>query len=1354
MKSLLQHRTVQFALVLGAAVVLLANASNPPTGRTGAPFDGHCNGCHSNPSPTFNGTIELSGMPTTIEPNVTYPLTITMTATAGNPSRGGFQMVVVDGNNANAGDLTAPAGSGTGTESLSGREYIEHRNPKNFSGNGSNISWTFNWKSPVSASGNTIKVYYIGNFCNGSGSSGDWMLTGNQTFTLNASTPPVASVSTTPVLCFGGNTGTATATATGSPGPYTYLWSNGQTTSTISNLLSGLYTVTVTDVGTGGTATASGSVTQPSSALTATAAVSNVLTCTNPTATLTVQASGGAPPYQFTWSNGSQGNPAPINVPGVYVVTVTDANNCTKTASASVQQNIVAPVAQATGGVQSCVSNTASVSGQGSSSGANISYLWTAPAGGTIVSGANSINATVTGAGVYVLQVTNTTNGCTSTSSATVTVPAPLVVTATGGSISCSNPSTTLTANSNTPGVLYAWSGPNNFTSTQQNPTVTAIGTYTVIIANPINGCTASTTVQVTGNTAPPIVTVPSATLTCSSPSTNLVAFTQGGGLTYLWNTGSTNDTIVVSSPGLYSVTVTNPQNGCTALGSAAVLEDVTTPTVSIQNPDSLHCNQPNASLVSTLAGPGNATYSYSWSGPGIISGQNDPTAIVNQAGTYSLQVVNTTNGCSAVATTTVFAAPTLQVEATVLQQVSCFGGNNGAAQLNATGGTPPYQYFWPTGEITTTALNLYSGEYYVTVSDANNCFASDTFQITQPAALVVTIQTTQESGPGQNDGTAIALPTGGVAPYTYAWTTSETTASISNLFPGSYTVTVTDSNGCIAEQTGFINSFNCTFNPTLQATNPTCFGANNGTATVLLSNEVLPVTYQWSNNTTAASQINLAPGTYQVTVVDASNCPVVLSTTLTEPSPVTILGSTTPISGFGIQDGTATASATGGTAPYTYLWSTGATTATISGLAVGPYTVTATDVQGCTSVSTVFVPNFNCNVTAITTQINNNCPGGSSGAITASLIGGIQPIGFVWSTGAITESITGLPAGTYSVTLSDAAGCVGTATAVLVDPAPIVATVDSVTNVPCPTIFGGSAIIVISGGNDPAYTLTFPQPGQPLLPAGTYSTPVTTPSGCEVLVQFTIESEDTQAPSLTCPGNIASCDTGNFTSYAIPTASDNCTANIQVVQLQGLPNGSYFPPGVTTQLYQATDQAGNVATCSFTVTTYPTPDVQLVSTIPDQNGSGVGSINVNPIGGTAPYTFAWRKNGQFFANTEDLTGLTAGTYLLVMTDANGCEVTMAAIVLQNVVGTSQPLAVGGMQLSPNPTHSILRLETGEQVATEIAIYDFGGRLIYQDKQPDTSLPILVADWQPGMYLVSITTTDQQRYFGRFIKMD
>ncbi len=1351
MKSLLQHRTVQFALVLGAAVVLLANASNPPTGRTGAPFDGHCNGCHSSPSPTFNGTIELSGMPTTIEPNVTYPLTITMTATAGNPTRGGFQMVVVDGNNANAGDLTAPAGSGTGTESLSGREYIEHRNPKNFSGNGSNISWTFNWKSPVSASGNTIKVYYIGNFCNGSGSSGDWMLTGNQTFTLNASTPPVASVSTTPVLCFGGNTGSATATASGSPGPYSYLWSNGQTTSTINNLLSGLYTVTVTDVGTGGTATASGSVTQPASALTASAVVSNVLTCTNPTATLTVQASGGTPPYQFNWSNNAQGNPIPVPGPGTYTVTVSDANNCTKTASVNVQQNTTAPTAQATGGVQSCLTNTASISGQGSSTGANISYQWTAPAGGTIVSGANAINATVAGAGVYILQVTNTTNGCTSTSSATVTVPTPLVVTATGGSLSCTNPSTTLTASSNTPGVVFAWSGPNNFTSTQQNPTVTATGTYTVAIANPANGCTASTTVQVTGNTTPPTVSVASSTLTCANPTATLVAQTQGGGFTYQWNTGSTNDSIVVSNPGVYTVTVTNPQNGCTASTTATVTEDAVAPTVTIQLPDSLHCNQPNVTLVGTAIGN---QPSYSWTGPGIVSGQNSASAVVNQAGTYSLQVVNASNGCSAVATTLVYEAPALLAQATVLQQVSCFGGNNGAAQMSATGGTPPYQYFWPTGEITTTAIHLYSGEYYVTVSDANNCLAVDTFQITQPPALVIFVQTTQETGPGLNNGTAVAIPSGGIAPYTYSWTTSETTASISNLGPGTYTVTVTDSNGCTSEQTGFINSFNCVFNPSLETSNSTCFGANNGTASVVLSNEVLPVSYQWSNNTSSSSISNLAPGLYQVTVVDASNCPVVLSATLTEPSLLTITGSSTPISGFGINDGTANASASGGTAPYEYLWSNGVSTAAISGLSVGPYIVTVTDANGCTAVSTQFVANFNCQVTAITTQLNNSCPGGFAGAITATLIGGIQPLSYLWNTGATTESINGLTAGAYAVTITDAAGCVGTTTALLIDPAPIVATVVGVTNVPCPNVFGGSATIEISGGIDPSYTITFPQSGQPLLPAGDYTTQVTTPSGCPVLVQFTIQSEDNQAPVLTCPANIASCDTGNFTSYSIPTATDNCTANLQVQQVQGLPNGSYFPPGVTTQLYQVTDQAGNVATCSFTVTTYPTPDVVLVSSTPDQNGAGVGAIDVNPVGGTAPYSFFWRKNGQFFANTEDLSGLTSGTYLLVVTDANGCEVTMAAIVLQNVVGTTQPLSDAGMQLSPNPTHSTLMVYTGDQQPSEIAIFDFGGKLIYQDNQPNTALPIEVANWQPGMYLVIITTQEQRRFYGRFIKMD
>ena len=275
-------------------IVWLANSGNPPAGRTGAPtFDGNCNDCHSGSS--YNGTVEVTGFPATADPGITYNINIKLTASAGAPVRAGFEVVVVDdtGNHANCGDLINIAGNGTGTENLAatGREYMEHRNPKNFAGG--MVSWDFQWKAPQSMSGSTIRVYYIGNFCNNAGgSAGDNPIWDNISFSFAGPPPVSANISNTVnPSCSGGNNGSATVDASGGNVPYTYLWTGGQTTQTAVNLTAGTYTATVTGAGGSGTATAVATITQPT-AMTLSTSVSGTVTCIN-TASATATAGGG-----------------------------------------------------------------------------------------------------------------------------------------------------------------------------------------------------------------------------------------------------------------------------------------------------------------------------------------------------------------------------------------------------------------------------------------------------------------------------------------------------------------------------------------------------------------------------------------------------------------------------------------------------------------------------------------------------------------------------------------------------------------------------------------------------------------------------------------------------------------------------------------------------------------------------------------------------------------------------------------------------------------------------------------------------------------------------------------------------
>ncbi|MCC6411655.1 MAG: SprB repeat-containing protein, partial [Saprospiraceae bacterium] len=331
MKTVKRSRLLPIVGLMLSILTWLANSNNPPTGRTGAPFDGNCNNCHSGGS--FNGTVEVGGMPATVEPNTVYPLTITLTPTAGSPIRGGFQLVSVDANNALCGNL-APINAQTGTEMAGGREYIEHRGAKTFPGGGP-ATWDFNWTSPGIVPGNTVKFYFIGNFCNGNNNdSGDIAFSFLETYPFSGPPPLAASINDIDnVSCFGGNNGSATVTVSGGIMPYTYLWNNGQTGATANNLTAGNYSVTVTGAQSSGTTIATTTISQPLQ-LNATVTTDGSLSCANPEVELTVSASGGTPNFNYVWSNGESGNPLVVSSGGTYTVTVTDNNNCTKTASA------------------------------------------------------------------------------------------------------------------------------------------------------------------------------------------------------------------------------------------------------------------------------------------------------------------------------------------------------------------------------------------------------------------------------------------------------------------------------------------------------------------------------------------------------------------------------------------------------------------------------------------------------------------------------------------------------------------------------------------------------------------------------------------------------------------------------------------------------------------------------------------------------------------------------------------------------------------------------------------------------------------------------------------------------------
>ena len=296
----------------------------------------------------------------------------------------------------------------------------------------------------------------------------------------------------------------------------------------------------------------------------------------------------------------------------------------------------------------------------------------------------------------------------------------------------------------------------------------------------------------------------------------------------------------------------------------------------------------------------------------------------------------------------------------------------------------------------------------------------------------------------GGADGSATATATGGTAPYIYLWSNAATPATVTGLAAGNYSVTVTDANGCSSVQNVTITEPNALTGSISSQTNVACNGGTDGSATATATGGTAPYTYLWSNAATTATATGLAAGNYNVTITDANGCTTNVSNiNITEPTALTSsISSQTNVACNGASTGAATVTTTGGTAPYTYLWSNASTTATATGLAAGNYNVTITDANGCTTnVSNINITEPTALTSSISSQTNVACNGASTGAATVTANGGTAPYTYLWSNAATTATATGLVAGTYTVTVTDANGCNSAQNVTISEPAAITGT-------------------------------------------------------------------------------------------------------------------------------------------------------------------------------------------------------------------------------------------------------------------------------------------------------------------------
>ncbi len=1107
----------------------------------------------------------------------------------------------------------------------------------------------------------------------------------------------VASIGTpTHVLCFGGSTGSATASANGGVGPYSYSWNTvpAQLTATATGLKAGNYIVTVTDANLC-TDTESVTITEPAAAVLASIGTPvNVLCFGGSTGSATASATGGVGPYSYSWNT----VPAQLTATatglkaGNYIVTVTDANLCTDTESVTITEPAAAVLASIGTPVNVLCFGGSTGSATASATGGvgPYSYSWnTVPA---------QLTATATGlkAGNYIVTVTDA-NLCTDTESVTITEPAAAVLASIGTPVNvlCFGGSTGSATASATGGVgpySYSW----NTVPAQLTATATGLkaGNYIVTVTD-ANLCTDTESVTITEPESTVVASIGEPTnVLCFGGSTGSATASATGGVgpySYSWNTVPAQLTATATGlkAGNYIVTVTDA-NLCTDTESVTITEPEATVIASIGTPVNVLCFGESTGSATASATGGVGPYSYSWN---TVPAQLTATATGLKAGNYIVTVTDA-NLCTDTESVTI-TEPAAAVLASIGTPVNvlCFGGSTGSATASATGGVGPYSYSWNTvpAQLTATATGLKAGNYIVTVTDANLCTDTESVTITEPAAAVLASIGTPVNVLcfGGSTGSATASATGGVGPYSYSWNTvpAQLTATATGLKAGNYIVTVTDANLCTDTESVTITEPAAAVLASIGTpVNVLCFGGSTGSATASATGGVGPYSYSWNTVPAqlTATATGLKAGNYIVTVTDANLCTDTESVTITEPAAAVLASIGTPVNVlcFGGSTGSATASATGGVGPYSYSWNTvpAQLTATATGLKAGNYIVTVTDANLCTDTESVTITEPAAAVLAsIGTPVNVLCFGGSTGSATASATGGVGPYSYSWNTvpAQLTATATGLKAGNYIVTVTDANLCTDTETVTITEPASAVGVTTTKTDVVCTGGSTGTATAIPTGGTgsysyswdtDPIQT-SVTATG---LKAGTYTVTVTDANGCtktasaivgESPVLLSLLATPVPVTCSTTDGAINLTVTGGTAPFIYAwTGPGTFTANTE--DLTDLASGIY---SVTV-----TDSYGCVKTTGATVNrnegVLALNAVPVDETCPNYSN---GSISVTVTGGTAPFKYSW-SNG---ATTEDISGLAPGAYTLMVTDALGCVKIVSATV-QSTPDNTPPVII------------------------------------------------------------------------------
>ncbi len=814
----------------------------------------------------------------------------------------------------------------------------------------------------------------------------------------------------------------------------------------------------------------------------------------------------------------------------------------------------------------------------------------------------------------------------------------------------------------------YYWSGPvsGSFTNIPGNVTIMNLkkGSYSITVTQTGASCDYIIPVVVVNGPGVQLLNTKVTDISCAGQSDGKIELTVlGSNLNFQWNSGENTKDIFNKVAGFYSVLISD---GLCDLEIKNIQIKTPTSLAASGIPTSPSCFGLNSGSLNLYITGGTQPYSFKWSNGDTlknISGLN--------AGNYVCTITDVNNCKIVTPVYQLFNPPSMQVF-TIKDDVDCYFGSDGVISVSALGGLPPYSFKWSDGLTVKDRNFLNAGSYKLTITDQNGCSTTTSnINILQPDPLQVSINSiVQSSCKNLANGLIDINVVGGTPPYEYLWSNNYQNEDLINASKGVYGVTVTDAKNCRTGAGDLAVLSGDSISVSLASSvNTVCNTLSNGSISINVTGGNGNYNYAWSNTSSTKNLNGIPSGNYQVTVSDNNGCAEVSKVfKILEISPLTINLENLEIADCSTNQKGNIDISVKGKSPYNYAWSNGATTEDLFNVFNGQYSVTVTDNLGCKAS----LPNI---------QLSGNgdpffvyldvlgkikCPGDLNGKLIVQIDGGAAPFQYNWSIGkeydlqAQIDSITGLPAGQYEVTITDSRGCVVSDTVSLNSPQPLILNVKNIKNLACKGKSTGSINLEITGGTKP-YKFIWSTPNglvidyDPIfenLESGYYSVTVEDANGClSILAEPVFLNEPPVAFEF---DNI-------FVTQ--PGCAGSASGSISVITKGGigLTNYAWNPPivvgsfgtGLSGGTYKITVTDQNNCAIDTTIVLVPYQPMKVAASVMDDPvcNSKNNFIFLAVSQGQPPYQYTWNTG----ATSSYLDSLYAGTYLVQIKDAKGC---------------------------------------------------------------------------------------------------